>query len=133
MSRTTTASKQKPRSAGTPAPYQERLSALRTLMKRHGVEVYLVPSADEHLNEYLPRHTCRREALSGFTGSAGDVAVTPDAAHLFVDSRYHLQAAQEADPALFTLHRLGLEGELELHAWLSAEEAARGSLKVGLD
>jgi Xaa-Pro aminopeptidase len=35
--------------------------------------------------------------LSGFTGSNGLLLVTPDAAHLFTDPRYRIQAAQETD------------------------------------
>ena len=79
-----------------------RLAGLCALMAEERLDVYLVPSADEHLNEYLPPHKRRRSTISGFTGSAGDVAVTPGEAHLFVDSRYHLQAEQEVDAALKT-------------------------------
>ena len=49
----------------------ERLAALRAAMAQAGIDDYLVPSSDEHLNEYLPTWRCRREFLSGFTGSAG--------------------------------------------------------------
>ena len=49
----------------------ERLTGLRGAMRTHGISHYLVPSADEHINEYLPRWNARREWLSGFSGSAG--------------------------------------------------------------
>lgn len=111
----------------------QRLAALRDEMDRKKLDVYLVPSTDEHQNEYLPPHKARRQAISGFSGSAGDVAVTADAAHLFVDSRYHLQAEEEAAPAGYQIHKLGLSGELELHQWLTALEEDQGPLQVGFD
>jgi Xaa-Pro aminopeptidase len=116
-----------------PAPIARRLAALRERMAGHTLDVYLVPSADEHQNEYLPPHKLRRETVSGFTGSAGDLAVTPDAAHLFVDSRYHVQAELEVDPALVRVHKFGAAGVLELTEWLTAHEAEHGPLRVGYD
>ncbi len=111
----------------------QRLAALRGEMARKKLDVYLVPSADEHQNEYLPPHKERRQAISGFTGSAGDVAITLDSAHLFVDSRYHLQAEEEAAPAGYQVHKLGLSGEPELREWLTALEEEQGPLQVGFD
>ncbi|MDH5751316.1 MAG: aminopeptidase P family protein [Deltaproteobacteria bacterium] len=98
----------------------ERLLALRGHMSRLGLDVYLVPSIDEHHNEFPPLYKLRREAISGFTGSAGDVAVTADAAHLFVDSRYHLQAESQAPTDSYQVHRLGLAGVVDLPAFLAS-------------
>ena len=115
--------------AHDPGTVAARLTALRRLMAEHNLDAYLVPSADEHQNEYTPPYKRRREAISGFRGSAGDVAVCAGEAHLFVDSRYHLQAGEETDPALFRVHRIGLDGEQELAEWLRT--AAPG--RVGFD
>ena len=38
---------------------------------------YIVPSCDAHNSEYLADVDARREAVSGFTGSAGTAIVTP--------------------------------------------------------
>jgi Xaa-Pro aminopeptidase len=119
--------------AAEPAAIAQRLAALRERMAADGIDVYLVPSADEHQNEYLPPHKQRRQSVSGFSGSAGDVAIAADAAHLFVDSRYHVQAELEVDPALVRVHKFGLAGELELGEWLSAHEREHGPLRVGYD
>jgi Xaa-Pro aminopeptidase len=109
------------------------LGALRARMAGLKLDVYLVPSADEHQNEYLPAYRRRREAVSGFSGSAGDLAVGRDEAHLFVDSRYHLQADQECDPAQVRVHKLGQAGVPDLFAWLKAREQEAGPLRVGYD
>ena len=111
----------------------DRLADLRKEMTVLKLDVYLVPTADEHHNEYLPPHKLRREAITGFSGSAGDAAICLSEAHLFVDSRYHLQADQEVDSTLFTLHKLGLEGEQNLMAWLTAFETSQGVIRVGYD
>ncbi|MEE8395502.1 MAG: aminopeptidase P family protein [bacterium] len=110
-----------------------RLAALRGLMAKHAVAVYLVPAGDEHGNEYPAAHKRRREAISGFGGSAGELAVCETDAHLFVDSRYHRQAQSEVPDGLFALHKLGLEGEQDLYAWLRAHDQAHGPLRVGFD
>ena len=110
-----------------------RLAALRRLMAQERLDVHLVPSADEHQNEYAPHYKQRREAISGFSGSAGDVAVCADEAHLFVDSRYHLQAAEQTDPQVYTIHRVGLEGESDLAEWLAERDREHAPQRVGFD
>ena len=54
----------------------EKIKALRTEMKRIGVQAYIIPSADAHLSEYVATHWQGRAYLSGFTGSAGTLVVT---------------------------------------------------------
>ena len=74
-----------------------KLAALRSHLVAHKLDLYLVPSADEHLNEYLPELKQRRQWISGFTGSAGDFLVGQEHAWVFVDSRYYEQADLEVD------------------------------------
>ncbi len=110
-----------------------RLAALYRCLAEAQVDAYLVPSSDTHLNEYVPAYQRRRAAISGFTGSAGDALICPGGSHLFVDSRYHVQAEHEVDPTLFRVHKLGLAGEYTLAEWLTEMERQRGSLRVGFD
>ena len=81
-----------------PVSGDARLSALRDVMKAEGVSALLVPHNDEQNNEYLPVDKERLAWLSGFTGSAGSALITINRAILFVDGRYTLQAAEQADP-----------------------------------
>jgi Xaa-Pro aminopeptidase len=111
----------------------QRLSDVSQRLAEHHVDAYLVPSSDAHLNEYVPAYQRRRAAISGFSGSAGDVLICADGSHLFVDSRYYLQAEHEVDPQHFRIHKLGLEGEYTLTDWLTELERQRGSLRVGFD
>ena len=47
------------------------------------LQAYIVPSCDAHNSEYLADVDARREALSGFTGSAGTAIVTQKQVLLF--------------------------------------------------
>ena len=108
----------------------QRLNSLRELMRKHGVTHYLVPSADPHQSEYVPAWWRRREAISGFTGSAGTAVVGLESAWLWTDSRYHLQAEKELDPAHYTVLREGAPGVPKFTEWLQG--AAEGG-SVGVD
>ena len=110
-----------------------RLNAMYQRMKEAQVDLYLVPSSDAHLNEYVPEYSRRRAAVTGFTGSAGDAIISPHGNHIFVDSRYHLQADEEVDLNSFRVHRLGLNGEFTLSQWLTEMEKERGGIQVGFD
>jgi Xaa-Pro aminopeptidase len=67
---------------------------------------FIVPRADEHQGEYVPACGQRLAWLTGFTGSAGLAIVLRERAALFVDGRYTLQAAAQADTELFEIHHL---------------------------
>ena len=61
-------------------------------------DILLLPRTDAFQNEYLPPHEELLQALTGFTGSAGFLALRQDGTGaLFVDGRYLLQAANEVD------------------------------------
>ncbi len=81
----------------TPAPH-DRLTDIRGLMAAEEIEGLLVGHDDENLNEYICPSGARLQWLTGFRGSAGILLVLPEAAYLFVDGRYSLQAPQEVDP-----------------------------------
>jgi len=79
-----------------------RLARLRAAMDEAGLAGFLVPRADAHQGEYVAPCDARLEWLTGFTGSAGFCAVLADAAGVFVDSRYRVQARAQVDGAHFT-------------------------------
>ena len=108
---------------------QEKMTALRSLMAMHQLDGYLVPAADEHLNEYLPEAKRRRIWLGGFSGSAGDLLVGQEWSWLFVDSRYYEQADLEVDSALIQVSKLGLEKQKTLDETLEA--MGREAVKAG--
>lgn len=108
----------------------EALKKLRDLMREHGVDYYFVPHADAHQSEYVPEDVKRRDFISGFTGSAGDVLVGLDQAYLWTDGRYFLQAEKELDLDHFTLMKSTQGMAPPVDQWLGSE--AKGK-KVGVD
>ncbi|GAB4211327.1 MAG: M24 family metallopeptidase [Synechococcales cyanobacterium] len=114
----------------------DRLQGLRAWMQTEGIDVYVIPSADEHLNEYVPEAKQRRPWMSGFTGSAGDLIVTMETAWVFVDGRYYEQADQEVDPAWVQVSKVGLSGQktlLQQVQQIAQDRPAGSRLRVGFD
>jgi len=102
----------------------QRLKALRSVLAEHGLAAYLVPHADQHQNEYLTPRNERLAWISGFSGSAGLAVVGLEAAALFVDGRYTLQARDQADPKHWQhLHITTDPVELWLKRHVSAGDA----------
>lgn len=83
-----------------------RVEALRRWLAGHDLDGFLVPRADEHQGEYVAASSERLFWLTGFSGSAGIALVLRARAVLWVDGRYTLQAAQQTDPAVFTVESL---------------------------
>jgi Xaa-Pro aminopeptidase len=83
-----------------------RLSAFREELARRNLSGFVVPRADQQQNEYVPPSEERLAWLTGFTGSAGQAIVLPQAAALFVDGRYTLQAAKQVDGKAWSVEPL---------------------------
>ena len=86
---------------------QERLTALRQLMSQHNIDVYLIPSADNHQSEYVGEYFKSRAFITGFTGSAGTAVITMDKAGLWTDGRYFIQAEKELAGSGIELYKMG--------------------------
>ena len=110
---------------------REKIAALRRLMKKEGVHAYVVPSNDPHLSEYVPEFWKRREWVSGFTGSAGEVVIFANEAGLWTDSRYFLQAERQLDAQVVKLFKVGLPDTPSVDEYL-AKKLKRGQA-VGID
>ena len=96
----------------------KKIQTLKNLMKEKGYDLYLVPSVDDHNNEYLPECWQYRRWISEFDGSAGDVLITlEDKSFLSTDGRYFSQAEYQLDNNEFTLLKQpGFESKIE--EWL---------------
>lgn len=89
-----------------PSNVAPRLAALRKAMKAAGIDYFLVPRADAHRGESVPASEARLAYVTGFTGSAGLAVIGLTEAHLFVDSRYTLQAPAQTDTTLVDVHEV---------------------------
>jgi len=97
------------------AAVPERMKRLRARLADEGLAALILPRGDEHQSEYVAPCSERLRWLTGFTGSAGRVAVTRRHAALFVDGRYTVQARAECGGGLFEFP--GISGQ-HLATWL---------------
>ena len=100
---------------------KEKLSALRESMKQMGLSAYIVPGTDPHASEYVADYWKERNWLSGFTGSAGTVALTTTKAGLWTDSRYFLQAEAQLKGSGIDLMKEGLAETPSIADWIMSE------------
>ena len=80
--------------ASRPEQGPPRLAALRDMMTKAGLDAVLVPRSDAYQGEYCAPSDERLAWLTGFTGSAGFCAVTPNLAGVFIDGRYRVAGAR---------------------------------------
>lgn len=108
-----------------------RLELLRQYMKEQGVSACIIPTADPHLSEYIPRHYKLREYLCGFTGSAGTLVVTDKESALWTDGRYYIQAEKELSGTETMLYRASEKNCLKITQYL--EQRLEKTATVGVD
>ena len=109
----------------SPAAVPERVAALRRELKSRKLKGFLVPHSDEHQDEFLPPSAERLRWLTGFTGSAGAAIVLENAAVLFVDGRYPLQARAQTDTSVFEVLQTP---EAKASKWLAGQLPKGGTI-----
>jgi Xaa-Pro aminopeptidase len=107
--------------------HNARLTALRAVLQRQGLDGFIVPRSDEHLGEYVPPSAERLAFCSGFTGSAGLAIVLLDRAVIFSDGRYTLQLETQTDGTLWERQHIT---ETPPETWLKTHAADK---KIGYD
>jgi Xaa-Pro aminopeptidase len=117
-----------PKKVSASAPAEARLAALRGALAQADLHGFVVPRADEHQGEYVPKSAERLHFLCGFTGSAGLAIVLAERAAVFVDGRYTLQVEAEVDRRLYEICHLGKTPPWE---WLA--EAAKPGQRIAYD
>ncbi|WP_138379044.1 aminopeptidase P family protein [Luteithermobacter gelatinilyticus] len=105
-----------------------RLLALRQVLREQGLAGFVIPHTDEHQSEYTPAYAERLAWLTGFTGSAGEAAITLSEGAIFVDGRYTLQVRQQVDSHFFTPLKLH---EDPMEDWFAAR--VKTGERIGYD
>ena len=110
---------------------KQEITALRSEMKKHGIDAYIVPTTDYHGSEYINDYFKCREFLSGFTGSAGTLVVTADEAGLWTDGRYFLQAGNQLAGSGIELMKMGEPGVPAIEEYL--DKTMKKGMVLGFD
>ena len=108
----------------------QRIEALREVMKREHLAAFIFPSTDPHQGEYVPDHWKGREFISGFNGSAGTAVVTLTSAALWTDSRYFIAAEEQLKGTEFQLMKLKMPGTPTIAEWIGKECGAGAEVAV---
>jgi Xaa-Pro aminopeptidase len=96
-----------------------RLASLREAMKENKIDVYIIPTGDPNLGEYISDYWQIIPWLTGFTGSAATVVVTDTFAGLWTDSRYYVQAHNQLRNSGFHFQKPVLHDKKDFTGWLS--------------
>lgn len=112
---------------------REQLTKIRALMAQRRLDAYLIPTTDFHGSEYVNDYFKCRKFVSGFTGSAGTLLITPGEAWLWTDGRYFLQAADQLKGTGIGLMKEKEPGVPEIPDYLASLAAASKSFRLGFD
>lgn len=74
-----------------------KLGVIREKMRGNGVGAVVLPSADPHQSPSVSAHWKTVQRLTGFSGSLAICIISADAAALWTDGRYLLQAQRELE------------------------------------
>ena len=110
---------------------RKRISALRSLMQSKSISAYITYSTDPHSGEYVPAHWESRKWITGFTGSAGTVVITPDDGGLWTDSRYFIQAEEQLTDTGLKLFKERMPETPSIPQWLC--RVLKKGERVGID
>ncbi len=110
---------------------KRKLQMMRGYMKEMAISAFIVPSNDPHFGEYIQDHFNCRTWLSGFTGSAGTLAITQTEAALWTDSRYFIQAEKELDGSGIELKKMRVAGTETIEQWIA--QRLENNQSVGID
>lgn len=108
---------------------KERIQALQNLMKQNHIDIYIIPTSDDHQSEYVGDYFKCREYMSGFTGSAGTLIVTLNEARLWVDGRYYIQGEKQLQGSGIILMKMAMPNVETVHEFLQKDP----SLTIGFD
>lgn len=103
--------------------HAQRIEALRSLMASKGWDAVIVTGSDPHCSECPAPRWKQVEWLTGFTGEAGDVVITPDHAGLWTDTRYFIQAVRQLDGTGVELHKTRVPEQVLIPEWLGGRLA----------
>jgi Xaa-Pro aminopeptidase len=109
----------------------EKLALFRASMKENDIDVYIIPSGDPNLGEYIPDHWQIIAWLTGFSGSAATVAVTDTFAGLWTDSRYFIQAQTQLRQSDFLFMKPVLNEKKDFFDWLA--DNVKNQTTLGVD
>lgn len=91
---------------------------IREIMKREGIDGYILKNSDYHNSEYISERYRVIEKIIGFTGSFGELLITKSNIVFWTDSRYDLQIKEKLKNEDVEIITTGKEGSLRKEEWI---------------
>ncbi|MFV0626309.1 MAG: M24 family metallopeptidase [Alphaproteobacteria bacterium] len=104
------------------------LQDLQAQLKKQKLDAYYIPRNTIFLEQDLLDEENLLLQLTGFSGSAGKMILTPEKAHLFVDGRYDIQAQLEVNPLEVQVHSVS-----EFTDFLTELETNNKNFRIGFN
>ena len=87
--------------------FKGRIKKVQEYLIENNVDAYICFISDDHGSEYITSTYKTIAFLSAFTGSAGTLLILKDAAYLWTDGRYFLQASMQLQSSGCELKKIG--------------------------
>ncbi len=97
---------------------ESKLASLREIMKKEGLDCFIIPSTDPHQSEYVAKRWKSREWISNFSGSAGTLVVLKNKSGLWTDGRYWIQAEKQLSGSEIELFKMGMPDVPSFSEWI---------------
>lgn len=114
---------------------KSRVENIRKEMKKHDLDAFYIPRADQFQNEYVPPCNSRLLQMTNFSGSAGSALIGKSTAAFFTDGRYTLQAIDEVPSDVFEIYSISPDQKptptLNPDEWI--EDKLPQGARVGFD
>ncbi|WP_020405647.1 aminopeptidase P family protein [Hahella ganghwensis] len=111
-------------------PITQRIADLRRIMLDQKVAACIITNNDPHSSEYSAEHWLARTWISGFTGAAGNVVVTPGRGGLWTDGRYYIQAEEQLSGTGLSLYKTKEPETPTIPEWLADTLPAKSLVAV---
>ncbi len=108
-----------------------RLERVREKLRAEGLDAYIFYAKDPHQSEYVADFWNDRKWLTGFEGSAGTLVVTSDAAGLWTDGRYAVEACEQIGGTEVGVYVVGTPATKKMSEFLK-DKLKRGA-RVGVN
>ena len=105
-----------------------KLKSLRKMMRKKGIDLYMVFLADYHASETVVDSFFEVEWLSGFSGTNATIIVSQEDAGLWTDGRYFIQANRQLFGSGIRLFAMGEEGVPDTAEYIKEHLPMRGRL-----
>ena len=112
--------------------FNNRIDAVRSLMRSKGWGAVVITGSDPHNSEYVAPRWKQIAWLTGFNGE-GELVITLESAAVWTDSRYFIQAERELLNTGVMLQRKRVPKAITIGEWLNLQPFMGGETRIAID